>query len=164
MELPELGQTLAKALAGRKTTLGLAESCTGGLVADTITNVPGSSEFFAGSIVSYSNEVKEKVLGVPTALLVAHGAVSEEVARAMARGAREVLGADIGLGITGIAGPGGATDGKPVGLVHIAVAGPQGEACRRLELRGERLENKRGFAREAIALLLAYVQDNGAPR
>jgi len=161
MELADLGRELAEELGARGLTLALAESCTGGLVADTITNVAGSSQFLLGGVVAYANEAKEKILGVPAETLAEHGAVSEEVARAMARGARRLLGADLGLGITGIAGPGGATPAKPVGLVHIAVAGPWGETARRLVLDGERLANKRGFAQAALGLLIAYVRREG---
>jgi nicotinamide-nucleotide amidase len=103
-------------------TLGTAESCTGGLIAELLTSESGSSDFFQGSIVSYANPVKTDVLHVPVKLLKEHGAVSAEVARAMAEGARKVLGVDIALSVTGIAGPGGGTESKPVGLVHFAVA------------------------------------------
>lgn len=103
-------------------SLGLAESCTGGGVSELMTRVPGSSVYFRGGIVAYDNSVKAAVLGVPQALLDAHGAVSREVAEAMAAGACRALGADVGVSITGIAGPGGGTPEKPVGLVHWAVA------------------------------------------
>jgi len=116
--LAELGQT------GR--TLATAESCTGGLVGARLTEIPGSSEVYVGGAVSYSNDAKERMLGVPHDLLVTHGAVSDEVARAMAEGVRRRLDADWGIGITGIAGPGGGTDDKPVGLVHWAAAGSGG--------------------------------------
>jgi len=107
-------------------TLATAESCTGGMVGARLTDVPGASEVFLGGVISYSNEAKERIVGVPVDLLVQHGAVSEEVARAMAVGVRERFAADWGLAITGIAGPSGGTEGKPVGLVHWAVAGPTG--------------------------------------
>jgi len=113
-------------LRRRGQTLATAESCTGGLVSARLTDVAGASEAFVGGVVSYSNEVKEHQLGVPLEVLVEHGAVSEEVARAMATGARTRLEADWGIGITGIAGPTGGTEDKPVGLVHWAVAGPSG--------------------------------------
>lgn len=110
--------------AGR--TLVTAESCTGGLVAERLTRVPGSSAFFLGGVVSYTNELKQQLLGVPAETLAEHGAVSEPVARAMARGVRERLAADYGVAITGVAGPGGGSEHKPVGTVHLALAGPDG--------------------------------------
>ncbi len=105
-------------------TLATGESCTGGLVAERITRVPGSSDVFLGAIVAYANRVKEAELGVPPELIAEHGAVSAEVAAAMASGARSRLGADVGIGVTGVAGPGGGTPEKPVGLVHVAVETP----------------------------------------
>jgi nicotinamide-nucleotide amidase len=115
-----VGELLRK--AGR--TLTTAESCTGGLVAERVTRVPGSSDYFLGAEVTYTNELKVRQLGVPAELIAAHGAVSEEVARAMAEGVRRALGSDYGIGITGVAGPGGGSEAKPVGTVHIALAGP----------------------------------------
>ncbi len=111
---------------GKNQTLATAESCTGGLVGKLITDVPGSSDVYAGGVISYSNAVKEALVDVPATVLESYGAVSAETARAMAEGVRRRLGTDWGLGITGIAGPGGGTNDKPVGLVHWAVAGPQG--------------------------------------
>lgn len=116
-----------EAVAGRllreqRCTIALAESCTGGLVAEKLTDVAGSSAYFLGGVVAYSNEAKHSLLGVPAALLEAHGAVSEPVARAMAEGARTRFGADIGVSTTGISGPGGGSEEKPVGLVHVALA------------------------------------------
>ncbi|MES1248948.1 MAG: nicotinamide-nucleotide amidohydrolase family protein [Actinomycetota bacterium] len=119
-------------------TLATAESCTGGLVAARLTSVPGSSDVVAGGIVAYSNEVKERQLGVPAALLVEHGAVSAEVAAAMAHGAREALGVDVAISVTGIAGPGGGTAEKPVGLVHFHAVTPEGEIGRELTFPGDR--------------------------
>lgn len=108
--------------AGR--TLAVAESCTGGLVAERVTAVAGSSDYFEGGIVAYTNRLKTRLVGVPEELLAVHGAVSEPVAVALAEGARRTLGADYGIGVTGIAGPAGGSDTKPVGTVHLAVAGP----------------------------------------
>ncbi len=122
----------------RGLTLGTAESCTGGLVAARLTSVPGSSDVFAGGAVTYSNELKQSQLGVPTALLEAHGAVSAEVAEAMARGARERLGVDVAVAVTGIAGPDGGTAEKPVGLVHLHAEGPDGGIGREFSFPGDR--------------------------
>jgi nicotinamide-nucleotide amidase len=117
------------ALLGRRgETLATAESCTGGWLGQRITAVAGSSEVYPGGVVAYADAVKRDLLGVPAELLAAHGAVSEPVARAMACGARRRFGASYGLAITGVAGPGGGTAGKPVGTVHVALAGPPGES------------------------------------
>lgn len=109
-------------LASSKRMIVTAESCTGGLIAGALTDVPGSSEAVHGGFVTYANEAKEQMIGVPADLLKAHGAVSEQVARAMAEGALRTSGADIAVAVTGIAGPGGGTEGKPVGLVYFACA------------------------------------------
>jgi nicotinamide-nucleotide amidase len=125
-------------LRDRGLTLGTAESCTGGLVAARITDVPGSSDVFLGSIVSYADSVKRDRLGVPDDVLAAHGAVSAETAEAMAAGARAALGVDVAVSVTGIAGPGGGTEEKPVGLVYLHAVGPDGELSRRLDFPGDR--------------------------
>jgi nicotinamide-nucleotide amidase len=119
-------------------TLATAESCTGGLVAGRLTSVPGSSDVFVGGIVAYANEVKEAELGVPEEVLASHGAVSRETALAMARGARERLGVDVAVSVTGIAGPGGGTEEKPVGLVYLCASGPEGEREHDFVLPGDR--------------------------
>ena len=119
-------------------TLAVAESCTGGLMSAHLTDVPGASESFLGGVVSYSNDAKENLIDVPHEMLVEHGAVSEEVARAMAMGVRECFESDWGVGITGIAGPTGGTEEKPVGLVHWAVAGPNGVTARHRVFMGNR--------------------------
>jgi competence/damage-inducible protein CinA-like protein len=118
--------------------LATAESCTGGMVAARLTDVPGSSDVVLGGVVAYANEVKTAELGVAEALLTAHGAVSAEVAAAMATGVRSRLGADVGISVTGVAGPGGGTDEKPVGLVHFHVSSPDGEKGRQFSLPGDR--------------------------
>jgi nicotinamide-nucleotide amidase len=134
-------------------TLATAESCTGGLVSSNLTEIPGSSAVFLGGIVSYSNSAKEELVGVPIELLEEHGAVSEPVARAMAAGVRERFRADWGVGITGIAGPGGGTADKPVGLVHWAVAGPGGVWHRQRVFGGDRNAVRRWSANAALDLL-----------
>ena len=122
----------------RGLTVATAESCTGGLVAARLTSIPGSSDVVLGGLVAYANEVKERELGVPAALLVEHGAVSAQVAEAMARGARDRLRADVAVSVTGVAGPGGGTDEKPVGLVYCHASGPDGELGREFNFPGDR--------------------------
>jgi nicotinamide-nucleotide amidase len=129
---------LGNLLRERKLTIAVAESCSGGLLASRITDVPGSSAYFDRGAVCYSNEAKIDWLGVPPSLIEAHGAVSEPVARAMAEGIRRAAGADIGVGITGIAGPGGGTPEKPVGTVAVAAITPRGERVRTLRFYGGR--------------------------
>jgi nicotinamide-nucleotide amidase len=119
-------------------TLAVAESCTGGLLAQRITDVPGSSKYFIGGVIAYANEVKTKELGVEPILLMEHGAVSAPVAEAMAEGVRTRVGTDFGLSITGVAGPGGGTEEKPVGTVFIALADELKTEHRRLNLPGDR--------------------------
>ena len=131
-------ERVLEACRGRGWTLGTAESCTGGLVAGRLTSVPGASDCFRGGIVAYENDVKERTLGVPAALIEQHGAVSAEVAASMAQGARERLAVDIAVAVTGIAGPGGGTPEKPVGLVFLHLSGPMGEVPLRVELPGGR--------------------------
>jgi len=123
---------------GRSLTLGTAESCTGGLVAARLTSVPGSSDVFLGSVVAYADEVKAAELGVSQAVLEKHGAVSAEFAQVMAHGARSRLGVDVAVSVTGIAGPGGGTPAKPVGLVYLHAAGPDGERAAMFDLPGDR--------------------------
>jgi len=136
-------------------TLTTAESCTGGLLAQRITSVPGSSDYFLGAAVTYSDELKVRMVEVPPAVLAEHGAVSEPVARAMAEGVRRALGSDYGVGITGVAGPGGGSEEKPVGTVHLAVAGPgDGEVeHRKLRLPGDRDRVRRFSAQLALEVL-----------
>ncbi|MDH4283580.1 MAG: nicotinamide-nucleotide amidohydrolase family protein, partial [Myxococcales bacterium] len=133
--------------AGRL-TLATAESCTGGMVAARLTAVPGASDVFRGSVIAYANAVKVSELGVAQDVLDRHGAVSAETAAAMAHGVRVRLGADVGVAVTGVAGPDGGTAEKPVGLVFVHAAGPVGEEARRTELPGDR-EMVRGRATAA---------------
>jgi nicotinamide-nucleotide amidase len=144
-------------LRARGLRLATAESCTGGLVAARLTDVPGASDVFVGSIVAYSNEVKAAQLAVPEAVLAEHGAVSEEVAAEMARGARARLGADVAVAVTGVAGPGGGTEDKPVGLVFLHAAGPDGELARRLDFPGDRGTIRQRAAVAALHLVRRLV-------
>jgi nicotinamide-nucleotide amidase len=134
-------------------TLGAAESCTGGLVAARLTSVPGASDVLRGGIVAYENDVKLAPLGVAEETLAAHGAVSAETAAAMAEGARTSLSADVALAVTGIAGPGGGTPEKPVGLVHLCAARPGRELARELHLPGDREAIRRRATAAALHLL-----------
>jgi nicotinamide-nucleotide amidase len=144
---------IVRLLTERKQTLALAESCTGGFIANQITNVPGASKMFKGGVVSYSNEAKEKFLGVRTETLKKHGAVSKEVAAEMAEGARKQFGADYAVAVTGIAGPTGGTKDKPIGTVFIAVAGPGGTIVERELNQFDREKFKRVTAGQALQLL-----------
>lgn len=137
-------------------TLATAESCTGGLLADRITNVPGSSDYYLGGVVSYAYSAKETLLGVDHSLLAREGAVSEAVAWQMARGVRERLGADAGIGITGIAGPSGGTPEKPVGLVWIGLADARGERAERFVWDADRIGNKQRSVEAALHMLIAW--------
>jgi competence/damage-inducible protein CinA-like protein len=134
-------------------TLGAAESCTGGLVAARLTSVPGASDVLRGGIVAYENDVKLAQLGVPGETLAAHGAVSAETAAAMAEGARSSLGADVAVAVTGIAGPGGGTPEKPVGLVHLHASAPGREVARDLHLPGDREAIRRRATAAALHVL-----------
>ena len=133
-----IGEIVLDRCRARGLTLATAESCTGGMVAARLTAVPGASDVFRGAVVAYADEVKELGLDVPESLLAEHGAVSAEVARAMAEGVRARLGADVGVAVTGVAGPDGGTPDKPVGLVFAHAAGPDGEKAVRTELPGDR--------------------------
>lgn len=134
-----------------------AESCTGGMVAAALTDIPGCSDAFAGGVVAYSNQLKHDLLGVPEDVLERHGAVSAESAAAMAAGARARLGADAAVSVTGIAGPGGGTDEKPVGLVYLHVSSPAGEDVRRMDIPGSRDAVRGRAATAALQLLRAHL-------
>jgi PncC family amidohydrolase len=149
---------VATALRAQAWTLAVAESCTGGLVGHLVTDVPGSSDYFLGGVICYANEVKRDVVGVPAETLEAFGAVSRETAVALARGVRRALGADVGLAVTGIAGPGGGTPDKPVGLTWLALVTPEGEIVERDVWTGDRQAVKAQSARAALALLWRALQ------
>jgi PncC family amidohydrolase len=152
----EVGRLLSK----RRLRLGLAESCTGGLVGHRITNVPGSSEYFMGGAVSYSYEAKVAMLGVSWDTLNTFGAVSRETVLEMARGVKKLLNVDIAVSISGIAGPGGGTAEKPVGTTWIALVAGEGEWTRKFQFHGDREQNKTASAEAALQMLLVYLSGN----
>ena len=149
-----LAERLQGVCLGRGLTVAAAESCTGGLIAEAITSMAGSSGYFLGSVVSYANSAKMTILGVPEALLEAHGAVSAQVARAMASGARERFGSDLAVSVTGVAGPDGGTAEKPVGLTYVGLADADGVDVRRLHFEGDRAFNREAAAEAALSWLL----------
>ena len=140
-------------------TIATAESCTGGLIAHALTNISGSSDYFDRGVVSYTNKSKIELLGVPEVLIKKHGAVSEEVAKAMADGIRKKSKVDIGLATTGIAGPTGGTKDKPVGLVYIAVSNSDRTLVKKFQFTGNRLENKESTCNAALVMLLDSLTD-----
>lgn len=150
---------VGRALEARDLTLAVAESCTGGQLGDRITEVPGSSSYFLGGVISYSNEAKTDILGVGKALLRSKGAVSEDVAVEMAKGVRELFGAGVGVGVTGIAGPTGGTPSKPVGLVFIAVSSSDRTVCTRNNFDGDRSAVKAKSVAKALEMLLDFLGD-----
>jgi nicotinamide-nucleotide amidase len=150
-------EVVGRLLKEKKLTLTTAESCSGGLIADRITNISGSSDYYLGSAIAYSNILKEKMLGVKSQTLRLHGAVSKETAIEMANGVRGRLGSDLGLAITGIAGPGGGTDKKPVGLIFMAVAGPKGTVVEERRFLGQRRHIKESAAQAALNMLRLYL-------
>ena len=163
VDVGDLQTALVRELAARNLQVATAESCTGGYVAKRITEVPGSSQVFHCGIVSYANEVKEQLLGVRPETLAAHGAVSPETAREMAEGVRRVSGAQIGISLTGVAGPDGGTPEKPVGLVYLGVSSPWQSQVKELHLsRGYRTNNRESIrylaASHALAKALQVAQ------
>lgn len=159
IELVPLARQVGEALAAAGLLSATAESCTGGLVGHLLTEIPGSSAWFAGCAGVYSYAAKERLLGVEHDLLVARGAVSAEVAQQMAQGALPLYGADVAVAITGIAGPGGGTDEKPVGLVHFHLSGVDGtERAERIVWPGDRRGNKLLSAQFALQMLVDYAQ------
>ena len=153
----DLAQTVAAKLREQKLTIACAESCTGGLLMDKLTNIAGSSSFFLGGVVAYSNSAKHGILGVQENSLNVFGAVSEQVAAAMARGVRGEFGSDFGVGITGIAGPDGGTAEKPVGLTYIALATPNLSLVQRFVWEGDRVANKEASANAALQMIIDHL-------
>ena len=158
MDMGSPEQHAVQALTRRGLTVSAAESCTGGLIAKRLTDVPGASAAFLGGVVSYTNGVKHEVLGVPEALLQQYGAVSEPVAKAMAEGARRITGSSLALSVTGLAGPDGDDRGNPVGTVYIGLAQAGGTQVTQLFLKGDRKSIRQQAADYAFALLNKYLQ------
>jgi len=154
---PGLEEGIAVLLRERGLTIAVAESATGGLISDLITDVAGSSDYFKGSVVAYDNEVKARVLGVKLGTLERYGAVSHQTAEEMADGIRRLMNVDIGLSVTGIAGPAGATAGKPVGLFYIGIASAPGTRAVEHVFSGDRLQNKRSAAGAALSMLREHL-------
>jgi PncC family amidohydrolase len=152
-----LEEILRETMRTRGLTLATAESCTGGLVSDRITNVSGSSEYFPGGVVAYSYEAKSSLLGVSWDTLNAHGAVSEETALEMARGARKLFNADIGISVSGIAGPTGGLPGKPVGTTWFGLVTNGGKWARHFVWDGDRMCNKHQSSEAALQFVVDYL-------
>ena len=155
----QLEVRLGKRLTELGKTIAVAESCTGGLIGHRVTDTPGSSTYFLGGVIAYSYEAKERLLNVRHRTLYEFGAVSEKTAREMARGARRALGADIGLAVTGIAGPGGGLPDKPVGTTWVAVSSREGDWVHLHQWEGDRSQNKM-YSVDAVLTLLLDVLDN----
>lgn len=152
--IESLAERLQGVCLGRGFTICTAESCTGGLVVAALTEVAGSSGYVLGGVVAYANDAKTELLGVSPPVIAAHGAVSAQVAQAMADGARARFGATFAVAITGLAGPGGGSEAKPVGLTYLGLAGPTGTAIRRHVWSGDRAAIRTAGARAALAWLL----------
>lgn len=155
---PVFEEKLKELLIQRRLKIAAAESCTGGLVSDRLTDVPGSSEYFMGGIIAYSYEAKVSLLGVSWDTLNGHGAVSRETVLEMAHGARKLLQVDLAVSVSGIAGPGGGTDEKPVGTTWIGLAGPDGEWARHFVWTGDRVANKLASSDAALLILIDYLE------
>jgi nicotinamide-nucleotide amidase len=155
--MAEIEKEIGDLLRQKGLTLGVVESATGGLISHLITNVPGSSDYFKGSVTAYANETKVKVIGVKAGTLRKYGSVSPQVAEEMALGGRKVLAVDICIADTGIAGPGGATPGKAVGLFYIDLAHQGGAFSHKHEFHGNRAQNKKSAAEAALGWLKEYL-------
>ena len=155
--MTSLEQEVGNLLRQKGLTLGVVESATGGLISHRITNVPGSSDYYKGSVTAYSNEVKIKVIGVKQDTINKYGAVSHQVAEEMAQGGRKILAVDICLADTGIAGPSGATPGKPVGLFYIGLSNRAGTYSQKHNFQGDREQNKLDAAEAALSWLKDYL-------
>jgi len=155
--MTRLEEEIGKLLRARGLTVGVVESATGGMISHLITNVPGSSAYYNGSVTSYSNDIKIKVVGVKAETIELFGAVSPQVVKEMAQGGRKLLGVDICVADTGIAGPDGAAPDKPVGLFYLGLSAAKGTYSRKRIFSGDREHNKRQAARAALLALKAYL-------
>lgn len=144
-------------LTEKNLTISCAESCTGGLLTDRLTNVPGSSAYVKGAVVAYSNEIKMNILHVKEETLENCGAVSRQTAQELAANVRQILNTDVGVSITGIAGPGGGTPEKPLGTVYIGISGPNGNSVQKFQFKGSRTEIKEKAVEAALVLIQVYL-------
>lgn len=158
VEKKEILEKISLILKDKKLTVASAESCSGGLIAHTLTNISGSSDYFDRGVVCYSNKSKTELLDVPEDVIKKHGAVSEQVAKAMAKGIRKKSNVDIGISTTGIAGPTGGTKEKPVGLVFIALSTEKETLVKKFQFSGNRIENKESTCNAALQMLYEYIR------
>jgi PncC family amidohydrolase len=152
-----LEKRVGDALRGNKLSIAVAESCTGGLISHRITNIPGSSDYFDRGVIVYSNTSKTQLLGVPKLIIESFGAVSSETAKAMAEGIKNISRSNLGLAVTGIAGPGGVSPNKPVGLVYIALASSKPTIVKEFKFEGSRDEIKEQASEEALKMVLGFL-------
>jgi PncC family amidohydrolase len=152
-----LEKRVGDALRGNKLSIAVAESCTGGLISHRITNIPGSSDYFDRGVIVYSNTSKTQLLGVPKLIIESFGAVSSETAKAMAEGIKNISRSNLGLAVTGIAGPGGVSPSKPVGLVYIGLASSKPTIVKEFKFEGSRDEIKEQASEEALKMVLGFL-------
>jgi len=150
---------IGRLLRKRGWMLSIAESCTGGLIGHRITNIPGSSDYFDGGVITYSNDAKRELLKVPEEVIRTYGAVSRQTAVAMAEGIRKLRGVEIGIGVTGIAGPAGGTEAKPVGLVYIALSSPVRVECKEFRFNGDREMIKLQASEAALNMIRRLLEE-----
>jgi len=158
-DIEPIEETIGRLLRKRGWRLSTAESCTGGLIGHRITNIPGSSDYFDGGVITYSNDAKRELLKVPEEVIRTYGAVSRQTAVAMAEGIRKLRGVEIGIGVTGIAGPAGGTEAKPVGLVYIALSSPVRVECKEFRFNGDREMIKLQASEAALNMIRRLLEE-----
>ena len=158
-DIEPIEEIIGRLLRKRGWMLSIAESCTGGLIGHRITNVPGSSDYFDGGVITYSNDAKRELLKVPEEVIPTYGAVSRQTAVAMAEGIRKLRGVEIGIGVTGIAGPAGGTEAKPVGLVYIALSSPVRVECKEFRFNGDREMIKLQASEAALNMIRRLLEE-----